>query len=45
MDAWVAVVLHDHFQHTDSPFNPPAASRAAGVNQTGNVISGGNHGQ
>jgi hypothetical protein len=41
MGAWVAVMLHDHFHHTDSPFYP----RTAGVNQAGNVISGGSHGR
>jgi hypothetical protein len=44
MGAWVAVVLGDHFHHTDSPFYPPTAPRAAGANQTGNVNSGGSYG-
>jgi hypothetical protein len=45
MSAWVAVVLGDHFHHTNSPFYPPAAPRAAGANQTVNVNSGGSHGR
>ena len=44
MGAWVAVVLGDHFHHTDSPCSPPT-TRAAGASQTGNVISGGSHGR
>jgi hypothetical protein len=43
MGAWVAVVLGDRFHHTDSPCSPPTEPRAAGANQTGNVISGGSH--
>jgi len=45
MGAWVAVVLNDHFHHTDSPFRQPAAPRTAGASQTGNIISGGNRGR
>ncbi len=43
MGAWVAVVLGDRFHHTDIPYYPSMAPRAAGANQTGNVISGGSH--